>query len=145
MGWYILLPLLLYAPIGVWRAERDAERRVWLWLTSFAWMWILICAVRAGGDQWDNPRYRLIFFGVQALVASRAWLAWRADQDAWLPRIVAAELVCLLLFGQWYVARYYLIGIHLPILMVMGMCIGSVLLIFLGGAAWDRIHKSAAR
>ena len=40
------------------------ERRVWSWLAAFSWVWILVCAIRAGGDQWDNPRYRLIFFGI---------------------------------------------------------------------------------
>jgi hypothetical protein len=145
IGWYALLPVLLYAPISLWGNEKDAERRVWIWLAVFSWLWILICAVRAGGDQWDNPRYRLIFFGVQALIAARAWLSWRARRDAWLPRIVAAEIVCLLLFSQWYVSRYYLIGIHFPILVVMGMCIASVLVIFLGGAAWDHLRKLPRR
>jgi hypothetical protein len=142
VGWYLLLPLLLYAPFGIWKAENGAARRVWLWLTAFVWLWILICAVRAGGDQWDNPRYRLIFFGIQALVAARAWLAGRAGDDPWLPRVVAAEIVCLLLFGQWYVARYYLLGIHFPIMVVMGVSVVSVLLIFVGGSVWDRLRRS---
>jgi hypothetical protein len=54
--------------------------------------------------------------------------------------VVAAEAACLLLFGQWYVARYYLLGIHFPILVVMSMCIVSVALIFLGGIWWDARH-----
>jgi hypothetical protein len=138
LGWYILLPFLAYAPIAVLRREPGVHRRIWSWLIVFSWLWILLSAVRAGGDQWDNPRYRLIFFGIQALAASAAWLWWRADRDAWLPRIVAAEILCLLLFGQWYLARYYLIGIHFPIMVVMSMCIIGVLLILLGGLMWDR-------
>jgi peptidoglycan/LPS O-acetylase OafA/YrhL len=136
-----LLPFLAYAPIPVWRLEPGVPRRVWGWLVGFSWLWILLSAVRAGGDQWDNPRYRLIFFGIQALAASAAWLWWRADRDAWLPRIVAAEILCLLLFGQWYLARYYLIGIHFPIMVVMSMCIIGVLLILVGGALWDRRRR----
>jgi hypothetical protein len=100
-------------------------------------MWVLICAVRAGGDQWDNPRYRLIFLGIQAVVAARAWLAWREGRDPWLFRVVAAEVICLLLFGQWYVARYFLVGVHLPIMIVMGLSLLTVLIIFGGGTAWD--------
>jgi hypothetical protein len=69
-------------------------------------------------------------------------LAGRAGDDPWLPRVVAAEIVCLLLFGQWYVARYYLIGIHFPIMLVMGVSVVSVLLIFAGGAVWDRLRRS---
>jgi hypothetical protein len=144
-GWYLLLPLLVYSPISFWMSKKDAGRRVWLWLATFSWLWILICAVRAGGDQWDNPRYRLIFFGIQALVVGRAWLSWKTARDPWLPRVLVAEIVCLLIFGQWYVSRYYLVGTHFPIMMVMGVCIASVLLIFVGGAGWDRLHHHAKR
>ena len=141
LGWYLVLPLLAYAPFAVRRREPGVPRRVWSWLILFSWLWIILSAVRAGGDQWDNPRYRLIFFGIQALAASAAWLWWRADRDAWLPRIIAAEILCLLLFGQWYLARYYLIGIHFPIMVVMSMCIVGVISIFLGGALWDKRRR----
>ncbi len=137
LGWYAILPVLAYAPLSIWMAERNSARRVWLWLAGFSWLWIVLCAVRAGGDQWDNPRYRLIFFGIQAFVVGKAWLSWRAGRDRWLPRVVAAEIVCLLLFGQWYLSRYYLIGIHFPIMVVISLCIAAVLLIFLVGAWWD--------
>ena len=111
----------------------------------FSWIWILLCSVRAGGDQWDNPRYRLIFFGVQAAVAAAAWLQWRRERNPWLPRLIACELLCLLLFSQWYVARYYLIGIHLPSMVVMGLCIAGVATIMLGGALWDRRGRAAPK
>ena len=145
VGWYLCLPLLAYAPLAIRRLPVDTNRRVWSWLTAFAWFWILLCAVRAGGDQWDNPRYRLIFFGIQALVATFAWLWWRSARDPWLPRIVAAEAACLLWFSQWYLARYYLIGIHFPIMVVMGLCIVSVFAILLGGALWDRLRQRRQR
>ena len=109
-------------------------------MIAFSWIWIIICSIRAGGDQWDNPRYRLIFFGVQALMASVAWLWWRKARDPWLPRIVAVEVICLLLFGQWYVARYFLIGIHLPALLVVALCMTAFLVVIGGGALWDRYH-----
>ena len=145
VGWYIVLPLLAYSPFAIRRLRPGTIRRVWSWLAVFSWMWILLCAVRAGGDQWDNPRYRLIFFGIQALVASFAWLSWRAERDPWLLRILAAEALCLLLFSQWYLARYYLIGIHFPIMVVMGMCVGGTAIIMLGGAFWDQCHLSRPR
>ena len=98
----------------------------------------MTCAIRAGGDQWDNPRYRLIFFGFEALAAGYGWLWWRTHRDAWLPRIFVLEIICVLLFGQWYVARYYLIGIHLPILVVLGLSVISLVVILPGGWLWDR-------
>ena len=140
LGWYALLPLLLYAPLAAWRTPSGSERRTWMWLTAFSWSWILVCAIRAGGDQWDNPRYRLIFLGIQALAAGYAWLSWRERKDAWLPRILGLEILCTLVFGQWYLARYYLIGIHFPILVVLAISLSCVALITLGGWLWDRIR-----
>lgn len=138
LGWYVLLPFLLYAPIAAWRSEPGHERRLWLWLSAFSWLWILVCAIRAGGDQWDNPRYRLIFFGFQALVAGYAWLHWREHRDSWLPRIVILEILCVLFFGEWYLARYKLIGIHLPIMVMISSSLVLVLFILAGGWLWDR-------
>ncbi|HEY5982682.1 MAG TPA: hypothetical protein VIU38_04355 [Anaerolineales bacterium] len=140
VGWYLILPLLLYAPFAAKRLEAGAARRLWTWMIAFSWIWIMICSIRAGGDQWDNPRYRLIFFGVQALIASVAWLWWRKARDPWLPRIVAVEVICLLLFGQWYVARYFLIGVHLPVLLVVALSMTAFLVVIGGGALWDRYH-----
>ena len=144
-GWYLVLPLLLYAPDGRVALEEVGQRRTQLWLSGFAWAWIVICAVRGGGDQWDNPRYRLIFFGVEALAAGFAWIWWREHKDAWLPRIVALEVVCVLLFGQWYVARYYRIGIHLPIMVVLGLSMAATALILLGGWLWDSVRARKRR
>ncbi len=145
VGWYLLLPFLLYSPIAAWRSRDPVERRTWLWLSAFSWAWIIICAIRAGGDQWDNPRYRLIFFGVEALVAAYGWIFWLEQRDAWLPRIAVLEVVCVLLFGQWYVARYYLLGVHLPILVVLSLSLGSAALILLGGWLWDGLKARRAR
>lgn len=143
LGWYLLLPLLLYAPFAAWRAEPGGQRRSWLWTLMFCWLWIVVCAIRGGGSQWDNPRYRLIFFGLEALVAGFAWLSWRAKHDAWLPRIVVVEILCLLLFAQWYLARYYLIGIHFPIMVVLGFSLSAVALIVAGGWLRDRLRPRA--
>jgi hypothetical protein len=144
LGWYAVLPFLIYAPFAAWKSAPGRERRLWLWLTAFSWIWIVTCSIRAGGSQWDNPRYRLIFFGWQALVAGYAWLWWRAHRDGWLPRIIALEIFCLLLFSQWYLARYYQIGIHLPIMVVLGLGITALILTFVGGWLWDRWKKKTA-
>ncbi len=138
LGWYAVLPLLVYAPLAIRKLEEGRDRRFWAWMVVFCWVWIVVCAVRAGGDQWDNPRYRLIFFGFEALVAAQSWLTWRRTGDPWLPRVVLLEIVCLLLFTQWYVARYERMGIHLPIMVVLSLSIASGALILLGGWLWDR-------
>lgn len=107
LGWYLLLPLLVFSLVAILRSEHAEGRLAWLWLFLFNWGWIAISVLRAGGDQWDNPRYRLIFLGFQALLAGKAWLYYRASHDPWLPRIGLIELVFTLLFADWYAARYF--------------------------------------
>jgi hypothetical protein len=107
LGWYLLLPLLGFSLVAILRSEHGEGRLAWLWLFIFNWSWIAISVLRAGGDQWDNPRYRLIFLGFQALLAGKAWLYYRASHDPWLPRIGMIELVFILLFADWYAARYF--------------------------------------
>ncbi|MBI1856098.1 MAG: hypothetical protein HYR93_09595 [Chloroflexi bacterium] len=145
LGWYVVLPLLLYSPIAAWKSEPGRARRLWLWLSAFSWLWILISAIRAGGDQWDNPRYRLIFFGWQALAAGYAWLWWRQHRDNWLPRIFILEIVSVLLYGQWYLARYNSIGFHLPILVVLEVSVVLFVLTFVGGWWWDHWRAGKRR
>jgi len=127
-GWYALLPFLIFAPLQAWKDKK--ENSLWLWLSVFVWAWIFFAALRGGGDQWDNPRYRAILFLWQALVAAYAWGAFR--RSAWALRIVAMEIIFLLIFGQWYASRYFHWGGQLPFA-------GMVALIFAlwgGVAGW---------
>ena len=77
-------------------------------------------------------------------MAGYAWLRWRENREPWLPRIAALEILCVLLYSQWYLARYYLIGIHLPILLVVGISILLAVAVFLGGWLWDRWRTKKA-
>lgn len=106
LGWYALLPLLIFSLVTTWKEADRVERRAWIWLWLAAWAWILIAAFRAGGDQWDNPRYRSIFLLLQALLAASAWIGWRESRNPWLGRILAIEGVFVAFFLYWYIARY---------------------------------------
>ncbi len=134
LGWYALVPLLFYAPFAILRVERDASRRLWIWLLVITWIWILLCALRGGADVWDNPRYRVILIGVQAWVAAFAWL----HRDRWLGRWLAAEAIFLIFFTQWYISRYYRLGPQLPfglmILLIVLLAVG----VFVGDWWWKR-------
>ncbi len=143
VGWYLILPLMIYSPIAAWRTPRGAERRVWLWISAVSWLWILICSMRGGGDQWDNPRYRLILFGFEALAAGYAWIWWREHRDAWLPRIAAVEALAVLIFLQWYASRYYHLGGQIPFFLMIGLIVLVAVLILGGGWLWDR--RAASR
>ncbi len=143
LGWYAILPLMIYSLIAAWRTPRGPERRVWLWIISVSWLWVLICSIRAGGDQWDNPRYRLILFGFEALSAGYAWTWWRAHRDAWLPRIALVEVLAVLIFLQWYVSRYYHWGGQMPFFLMIGLIVLVSAAIIGGGWLWDR--RTASR
>ena len=142
IGWYALLPLLIYLPIAIFRMPPGPGRRLWLWIAVVSWIWILICSIRAGGDQWDNPRYRLILFAFEALSAAYAWTWWRAHRDGWLPRILTLEVIGVLIFLQWYLSRYYHVGGQLPFFFMVGLIVLISLVIIIGGWLWDRRARS---
>nr|BAL56952.1 hypothetical protein HGMM_F45G04C25 [uncultured Chloroflexota bacterium] len=133
LGWYILLPLLLFAFRAVWKSPMP-ERRGWMALLILVWAWMIVAALRGGGDQWDNPRYRLFFLVFQALLAAYAWI----QRDRWWRRLLAVEAFALLVFLQWYLSRYYHLGGRLPFFAMIGLILAFALLMFLGGWFWDR-------
>lgn len=138
LGWYALVPLLFYAPIASFQTSRGPARRLWLWLTAVAWLWIIISALRGGADQWDNPRYRAILIAVQALVAGFAWI----HRDRWLVRWLAVEVVFVAVFTQWYVSRYYATIGRISFGLMVTVILVAAALILGGGWLWDRRKKS---
>ena len=105
-GWYILVPFLFYAIFSTVRIKDKNERGLMVVNAVFILVWMFISSLRAGGDQFDNPRYRMIFLPWLAFMA-----AWGIDfalkhRDWWLIRWIAIELIFLGFFTQWYVSRY---------------------------------------
>lgn len=141
LGWYLLWPLLLYAPIAALKDDRPRERRLWLWISVTAWAWILLTALRGGGDQWDNPRYRAILLLWQALASGYAWTCFRTRSDSWLVRIWLIEGIFLSFFTQWYLSRYYHLGGQIPFGWMISLIIGSSLIVLVGGAWWDHRRR----
>ena len=107
VGWYALVPFLLSGLIALPKADSALTRRVWTWFGLASWTWTIFAALRAGGDQWDNPRYRVIFIALQALFAAWAWNQHRDGKNAWLPRTLTVEVIFLAFFTHWYASRYY--------------------------------------
>lgn len=136
-GWYATLPLLIYGLFRVWKAKPDHKRL----LVAFLWVscaWTLIASLRAGGDQWDNPRYRTIFLPWMAIVS--AWGLQYAVRlhDRWFRRILILEGVFLLSFTGWYLSRYFP-GIPVIDFRIIVMVIGvSSLIVIVGGWLVDR-------
>jgi hypothetical protein len=113
-----------------------------LWLALATIAWLVISAVRAGGDQWDNPRYRAIFLVWQVLLAGYA-LFFRKDKgDPWLWRFLAVEVVFLAFFTEWYISRYSAIPIgRLYFWEMVAWITGLGIFILAGGWFWDLWRK----
>ncbi|MBL8050959.1 MAG: hypothetical protein JNM46_07030 [Anaerolineales bacterium] len=140
VGWYAMIPLMILSPLAGAGLGQEKKRKVILWLSIIAWAWILFTALRGGGDQWDNPRYRTILFMWQAILAGYVWVWWRETKNAWLWRVVLMELVLIFIFGNWYANRYWYIGLKLPFAQMVGLILGAWALIFVWGIWRDRIQ-----
>jgi hypothetical protein len=142
LGWYLLIPFLIGSLFQLWKIIDRSERRVWLWLWFITFIWIVVSSYRAGGDQWDNPRYRVIFLIWQVLLAASALMWWRKEHNPWQGRILAVEGVFLTLFGYWYAARYanWRAG-QVHVFVVLGLILVISCAIMLGGWLWDSRKK----
>lgn len=116
VGWTVLLGLLVYAPVRAIRARE--KRNLLIGLSLAAWANVGIATFWGGGDQWDNPRYRVAFCGVQIVLAAWAAAAYRRAPDAWMRRTVAGVAILLAWFLPWYLDRYtdfdVIVGLRAP-------------------------------
>lgn len=145
-GWYALLPMLILsfvAAAGSASRTTHTERRrsIILWLSLVTWLWILLAALRAGGDLWDNPRYRAILFVWQSILVGYVWVWWRETRNVWFVRLLACEAVFLVIFTQWYANRYLQVGFQLPFAVMVALILGLWGLIL--GFGWWRDRSRA--
>jgi hypothetical protein len=140
-GWYALALFLVYGAFGIFRNRNDPRRFQLIWITITSWAWIMVAALNAGADQWDNPRYRAILLLWQVILAACAWEWARSRHDAWLWRWLAVEVVFVGLFTEWYLGRYYPGFIHLGIKSISLITLVICGVILIGGVIWDRKQK----
>ncbi len=138
LGWYLLLPFMAFALFSAWGMPRGAQQKQWLWLALTAWAWIVIASVRAGGDQWDNPRYRIILLALVAILAAQAFSALKSPMRRWFWRIVVVEMLILLVFSNWYLTRYYQIGWKIGIQRSLALALGAAVVAVVGDWAWEK-------
>jgi 4-amino-4-deoxy-L-arabinose transferase-like glycosyltransferase len=103
VGWTLMLPFLLVAPILLIKSQE--KRKLLIGLAIVVWMGILIAAFRSGGDLWDNPRYRVVFIGLQAGLVAWVWYSQRDTKNPWLWRIILGLAIILVWFIPWYLQR----------------------------------------
>ena len=145
LGWYLLLPFVAFAPFSILALPEGPRKQQWLWLSLIVWGWIVVAALRGGGDQWDNPRYRVILLVWMALLAALAFGQRNARAARWLWRIAGVEIIILLVFGHWYVWRYLGFGFNLGIRNTLALALGLSLLLVLGDWFWQRNRPHSAK
>ncbi len=145
VGWYMLAPLLVYAVFTVWKIKPLKDRREMIYLLVVCWGWILLSSARAGGDQWDNPRYRMVFLVWLATLTAWAWNWARSHKDAWLWRLAAVEVIFLGFFTTWYISRYLKWIRNFSFWIMVGLIIVLSLVVLLGGWIWDQIRAKQSQ
>lgn len=142
VGWYGVMPLLIYVLVRMWKSGKGVKRALIL-IACVVCAWLLIASMRAGGDQWDNPRYRTIFMPWIALLSGWGIQFALKVKDRWLPRILIIEGIFLAFFTEWYVSRYWsdIPRLDLPVMVLLILILG--LAVVVGGILWDRKHPNS--
>jgi len=105
LGWYLLLPVLLYGTLKSLRGIL-ARKPETIFMLIF-WIVALVGSYRAFGDEWDNPRYRLFAIAPITLLAAWGWITQREQKDPWFMRIVIPFAVATVSLTVWYILRDY--------------------------------------
>jgi hypothetical protein len=140
-GWYFLALFLVYGAFHVIGSRHEQRWYQLVWIGVISWAWIMVSALNAGADQWDNPRYRAILLLWQVILAAWAWDWARKQHDAWLWRWLAVEAVFVGFFTEWYLGRYYPGFFHLNIILMSIITLITCALILIGGVVWDHWRK----
>ncbi len=107
LGWTFMLAFLIYAPLLA--SQKKDQRALNLSLCLVVWMVVLAAAYRGGGDLWDNPRYRVMFAGLQAGLVAWAVIEHRRAGDVLMRRALLVVTAVLAWFIPWYLRRYTII------------------------------------
>jgi hypothetical protein len=144
VGWYFAIPFLLYGIGAIGKETRKNQNWGLLWLTLLMLVWVVVSSARAGGDQWDNPRYRAVFLPWLALIIGWVWHHLHQTRSAWFWRIVLLESAFVLLFTNWYLNRVLGTGIPIPInILLIAYCV-LVVIVIMAGVIWDNKRKKSA-
>jgi hypothetical protein len=128
LGWTLLLGGFLYA--NFLAIKQRKQFKIELAMVLIVWSWIVVAAIRGGGDMWDNPRYRMVISGVQTGLVAWALFVRKETQDPWFKRFVVFVGIIILFFLAWYIDRkvvnYGFPIIQLNALVVISLICGAV-------------------
>jgi hypothetical protein len=141
LGWYLLAPLLITALLLLWKEKNKQSKSLLLYFLLTALVWTVISSARAGGDQWDNPRYRSIFLIWMLIPAAWAYITTLEKRSPWLWRLLALEFFYIGFFIQWYLSRYYGLFKRMDFWPMVRLLGGVGIAIIFGGLLYDLIRK----
>ncbi|HNR02786.1 MAG TPA: glycosyltransferase family 39 protein [Anaerolineaceae bacterium] len=145
LGWWYVIPFFLYGFFAVWKAKPRANRWVLVFIVMVLSGWMVVSSIRAGGDLWDNPRYRALLIPWFALLVGWCWQRIRSGHLVWFLRWVGVELVFFIVFYLWYMYRYQVIKEYIGFFDMIRVTIAASGLIILTGLLWDGYKWLKAR
>lgn len=137
VGWYLLIPLMVTGFLLFWKQPDRKNRRIMLLFFILILVWTLISSARAGGDQWDNPRYRSILLAWMAFTAGWAWVETITNHSFWLWRLLLIEIIYTSFFIQWYLSRYYSLFKRMDFWPMIKLLLAIGAVIIAGGLIFD--------
>lgn len=137
VGWYFAIPFIIYALFGSWKAEKDRKNWVVVLISISMVIWVCVSTLRAGGDQWDNPRYRAMLIPWLALIVGWSWQRIRNGKGAWFYRWLAIEIVFLLGISAVYLYRYCSIDLGISLYEAAAIILGISIIIIGSGVIVD--------
>jgi hypothetical protein len=137
LGWVLVLPFLLYAPLAAIR--KTGWRSLPTYFSLLVWLTAILASYRGTGDQWDNPRYRAVFLAAQVALAGWAWINATEAGSPWLKRTFAVVGGSTILFTLWYSLRYDLLPFS--VLHAVGV-VGAFIVFFLLGSILYDAYKT---
>jgi len=145
LGWWFVIPFIPYGFFALWKAKPKSDRWGLLLINLALIAWILVSALRAGGDMWDNPRYRALLIPWFAVLVGWCWQHIREGHLAWFLRWVGVELVFFVVFFLWYMFRYQVIRNYIGFFDMIKVILAGSAVILLSGLIWDYVKWRKTR
>jgi hypothetical protein len=126
MGWFLVLPFLLYAPI--YAIRKMGWRHIATYLSIYVWITALVASYRAPSYQWDNPRYRVVYLVIQAALIGWLWVKREEERNPWVVRLGWSVLGFCLIVTHWYLGRFFpLPSLSLPMTMILAIAVAVII------------------
>lgn len=137
LGWWFVIPFIPYGFFAVWKAKPRSDRWSLVVIVLALCAWMLVSSIRAGGDLWDNPRYRALLIPWFALLIGWCWQHIRQGHLAWFLRWVGVTLVFFTVFFLWYMFRYQVIKDYIGFFDMIRVVVAGSAVIIGTGLLWD--------